>query len=140
MRRYAPVLLLLAACSSPTAPAGRLQLDTDADAYLPGATITATIVNGADHAAYVSHYDSRPVLLLERRVAGAWTQVAQIPGPSFSSFAGELRIEARGSVSRSFTVAETGEYRLLLHARWEWQDFGDVVVRSRAFNVRYPPD
>lgn len=140
MRRFAPILLLLAACSSPTSPVGRLQLGTDASAYMPGATITATIVNLSERAAYVSQCDDQPVLLLERRVQGAWTQVAQIPGPCFSSFAGELRIEARGSVRQSFTVADTGEYRLLLYARWEWQDIGDVVVQSRPFTVRYPPD
>lgn len=141
MRRIAPILLLLAACSSPTSLAEKLQLGTDASAYLPGATVNATMMNWSGRAVFVAHCNFKPVLLLEKRVDGAWTEASSINGLCPAIYpSGDLRIDARGSLAESFTIEDAGEYRLTVYARWEWQDFGDVVVRSRPFTVRYPPD
>lgn len=140
------VRVLLAAfvvgCTTGTGVEDGVEVGTSADTYFVGAPIVVRLVNHTDRAIYVAHCNHRVSLLLQRRAAGEWQHHLQVNGPLCIAIypSGETRIDADEEVVETFTIDESGEFRVLLYVRRAHEDFGALVVTSRPFTIRYPPD
>jgi hypothetical protein len=121
--------IVIAACSSPSAPPWRPSLRTDASSYVAGGTISATVNSAATNISF-----GACPLRLERWVGGEWAQLAP---PTYDCDA-SLLVLPRG---RADTILyfldrglESGKYRLVMGVMRS-ERFPDQL-RSAAFVVR----
>jgi|GEM_PF-4935490 len=131
----AALVLLLAACSESTGPAGNLRVQTDRSVYslpggpgIPSVPVEFTVKNTSSFPVVLPNCGAGVLPELQRRQGGIWVDVGYQACPSFAVYA-PLVLAPGETASGQTTLAEPGVYRIrVAAAQEEGGDFSSYSI------------